>query len=80
MSYVELWSKIFKLADDVDVDKPLTKKCLSNPKSKFVKQMLYIYSMESFVFSEVNKAMREKEVNEKLEMYGPFVNTLCYII
>lgn len=35
--------------------------------------------MESFVFSEVNKAMREKNI-AKLEMFGPFVTTLCFII
>ena len=67
------------MADDVEVDRPLTRKLLSNPESKFVKLILYIYSMESFVFSEVNQAMREKDV-EKLEMYGPFATTLCFII
>ena len=35
--------------------------------------------MESFVFSEVNKAMRERDM-DKMEMFGPFVNTLCFII
>ena len=78
-NYVDLWRKIFQMADDVEVDKPLTRKMLSNPESKIVKLILYIYSMESFVFSEVNRAMRERNI-DKLEMFGPFVTTLCFII
>ena len=35
--------------------------------------------MESFVFSEINKAMRSRNIS-KLDMFGPFVNTLCFII
>ena len=76
---MELWKRIFQMADDIDVNKPLTRKQLSNPDNKFVKLILYIYSMESFVFSEVNKAMRERDM-DKMEMFGPFVNTLCFII
>jgi len=58
---------------------PLTTKILSNPDHEFVKLMLYIYSMESFIFKEMNKASRIKD-KAKIEFYGPFASALGYII
>ena len=53
---------LFKLADlDEDLDKPLTPKVLSNPEHKAVKHIVYIYSMESFIYEELNKVCREKD-------------------
>lgn len=59
--------------------KPLTTKILSNPDHPFVKTLLYIYSMESFVFKEINKASRDKDLY-KIEFYGPFASALGYVI
>ena len=53
---------LFKLADLEDnLDKPLTPKILSNPEHKAVKHILYIYSMESFIYADLNKVCREKD-------------------
>ena len=58
---------------------PLTPKILSNPKHKFVKTLIYIYSMQTFIFTEMNKASRDKDF-AKIEIYGPFASALGYII
>ena len=42
---VEMWQKIFEMVEDVEMRKPLTPKILSDPNHKFVKTLIYIYSM-----------------------------------
>ena len=50
---------LFKLADlDEDLNKSLTPKVLSDPEHKAVKHLMYIYSMESFIYPELNKVCR----------------------
>jgi len=70
---------IFSIAKSVEMNKPLTTKILSNPDHKFVKLILYIYSMQTFIFSEINWASRNKD-NSKIEFYGPLASALGYII
>lgn len=59
--------------------KPLTTEILSNPEHDFVKTLLYIYSMESFVFKEMNKASRYKDLS-KINFYGAYASALGYVI
>jgi hypothetical protein len=55
-----VWQTIFRISQlGYDIDKPLSVKVLSDPNHKVVKHILYIYSMESFLFRELNKAARE---------------------
>jgi len=35
--------------------------------------------MESFVFKEINKASRDKDLS-KIEFYGPYASALGYVI
>ena len=56
------WKQIFSLADKgIDFYKPLSPAILANASNPFVKTLVYIYSMETFVFSEMNKASRMKD-------------------
>ena len=41
--------------------------------------MIYIYSMQSFVFSEMNKASRMKD-ESKIKFYGAFASALGFIV
>ena len=41
------------------MDKPLTLKVLSDPNHIAVKHLMYIYSMESFIYAELNRVCRE---------------------
>ena len=75
-----MWKTIFSLSRTVsDFKKPLTPKILSNPDNEFVKTIIYIYSMESFVFSEMNKSSRMKDT-AKIKFYGAFASALGFII
>ena len=77
----KMWKTIFSLAqmDDVEFSKPLTPKILSDPNHPFVKTLIYIYSMQSFVFSELNKASRMKD-ESKIKFYGAFASALGFIV
>ena len=71
---------LFKLADlDEDLDKPLTPKVLSDPNHKAVRHLMYIYSMESFIYAELNKVCREKDTT-KIKFYGAYAAALSFII
>ena len=60
-NYSKLWKNLFELADLGDLDKPLTTEILSNPDHKITKHILYLYSMASFVYPDLNRATREKD-------------------
>ena len=77
--YTFMWKNIFKMSQTTDFKKPLTPKVLSNSNHEFVKTLLYIYSMESFVFSEMNKASRTKD-RSKIKFYGAFASALGFIV
>ena len=77
--HVEMWQKIFDMVEDVEMRKPLTPKILSDPNHKFVKTLIYIYSMQTFIFSEMNRASRCKDVS-KIKFYGPLAAALSFII
>ena len=71
---------LFKLADlDEDLDKPLTSKVLSDPEHKAVRHIMYIYTMESFIYPELNRVCREKD-KSKIKFYGAFAAALSFII
>ena len=67
------------MVNSIDCKKPLTPRILSNPNHDFVKTLVYIYTMETFIFSEINKASRNKD-KEKIRYYGPFASALSFII
>ena len=77
----EMWSTIFNISksDDIDPDKPLTHEVLSNPNHQFVKALVYIYSMQTFIFKEMNQACRKKD-SSQIQYYGAFASALGYIV
>ena len=62
--YAEKWQLLFNLANLGDLDKPLTPRRLSNPYDPLTKLLLYIYSMESFVYQDLNQACRLKDTTK----------------
>ena len=58
---------------------PLTPKILSDPTHIITRHLLYIYSMESFIYADMNKACRDKD-KSKIKFYGAFAAALSYII
>lgn len=43
------------------MEKPLTAKILSNPNHPITRHILYIYSMETFIYADLNQACRMKD-------------------
>ena len=70
---------LFDMADLGNLDQPLSAKILSNPNHPITRHLLYLYSMESFIYSELNQASRAKD-KSKLSFYGAFAASLSYII
>ena len=70
---------LFDLAKLGDLDKPLLPKILSDPFHKITKHLLYLYSMESFIYEELNQASRQKD-ESKIQFYGAYAAALSYII
>ena len=62
--YVKLWQHIFKLTKGVAFKKALTPKILTDTNNKFVQTIVYIYSMQTFVFDEINNVSRNKNVDK----------------
>ena len=77
--YVSNWEKLFTIGDLGNLDAPLTHKVLSDPDHKVTKHILYLYSMESFIYAELNRACRDKNKCE-IECYGAFAASLSYIL
>lgn len=70
---------LFDMAKLGDMNKPLNPKILSNPNHKITRHILYLYTMESFIYSDINKTSREKDAS-KIQLYGPYAAALSYII
>ena len=70
---------LFKMKNLGDLDKPLTAKILKNPNHPITKHILYLYSMESFIYVGLNIACRKKCVHE-IKFYGAFAAALSQII
>lgn len=49
-TYAEKWLLLFEMANLGDLDKPLTRKILSNPEHKITKHIIYLYTMECFIY------------------------------
>ena len=61
ISYKENWELIFELTNlGAEMDEPLTAKILSDPNHVITRHILYIYSMESFIYAELNKTSLKK--------------------
>ena len=70
---------MFDLAELGNLDKPMTSQILSNPNHKITKHILYLYSMETFIYGELNRASRSKDESQ-IKHYGAYAAALSYII
>ena len=62
-----------------NLNKPLTPSILANPYHKITKHLVYIYSMESFIYQDLNRACREKDTSQ-IQYFGAYAAALSYII
>ena len=79
-AYKTNWQLLFRMNNlGQHLNEPLTVKILSDPTHAITRHILYIYSMESFIYADMNKACREKD-ESKIRFYGAFAAALSYII
>ena len=78
-TYKDRWQMLFDLASLGDLDKPLTSRILKDPQHKITCHLLYLYSMESFIYEEINKACRLQD-KSKIEYYGAYSAALSFIL
>ena len=78
-SYLNVWKKIFEMVKDVDRKKPITPELLEDTDNGFVKMIVYIYSMETFIFKEMNRASRDKD-ESKIKFYGALASALSFVV
>ena len=62
--YAHKWQFLFMIADLGNLNKPLTPKILGNPNHRITKHILYLYSMESFIYQDLNRACRNQDKDE----------------
>ena len=78
-TYKGKWQLLFDLADLGDLDEPLSKEILSDPTHNITKLLLYIYSMECFIYTDLNRACRDQD-QSKIQYYGAYAAALSYIL
>ena len=61
------------------MDKPLTLEIYTDPENPIVKSLLYIYTMETWLYPELNKASRNKD-ESKIMLLGPYSCALNAIL
>ena len=77
MLYV--WKHIFDQFLHTDCSQELTYEILINPKADIVCALLYIYTMETFVYSTLNTATRDHD-STKIFTLGPIAAALGQIV
>lgn len=70
---------MFDIAKLGDMNQPLTPEILQNPDHNITKHLIYIYTMESFLYPELNKACRNKD-KVMIKYFGPFASAFGFII
>ena len=74
------WELLFKLGSlGHPLEKPLNQKILSDSTNSITKLILYLYSMESFIYTHLNRACRNKDY-KAIQFYGAFSAALSFII
>ena len=74
-----IWKHIFDQFFDLDNQEPLTYNILRDPSANIVCGLLYIFSMETFLYSTLNTATREND-NTKIFTLGPMARVLGTIL
>lgn len=78
-SYADRWDMLFQVADLGNLEEPLTSKILANPEHPITRHIMYLYSMETFIYEDLNRAARYKDLNQ-IPNFGAFAAALSFII
>ena len=77
---ITVWKDIiFAHIPESDRDKPLTAKALDNPKHPATVLILYLYTLDNFLFVELNKGSKEGDT-AKIDTLGAYATAFGYIL
>ena len=62
-----------------DMNKPLTNEILADPKNPITQNLLFMYTMETWLYRDLNAAGRTKD-QSKIMTLGPYANALSWIL
>jgi len=63
----------------VDFNQPLTERMLENTYHPVTQTLLYIHSMETFIYKDLKKASLNKDIS-KVKSLGPYAYALSTIL
>ena len=72
---MELMWKLLKLTNDVEFDEYM----LSDANNDITKAIMYLYSMETFIYTAINRATREQD-ESKVRTLGPYAVLLAQVL
>ena len=64
---------------DFDLNKPIVEEILCNPGHPVTHTLIYIYTMETFIYGDLKKASLNKDIS-KVKTLGPYAFVLSKII
>ena len=78
-SVCNLWEIIFECSNFGPLEEEIDRNALSDPDNQITMNILYIYSMESFICKMINDATRNQD-ETKIQTLGPFAAVLTQIL
>ena len=61
------------------MNQPLTLEILQNPEHPVTQTLIYIHSMETFIYKDLKKASLEKDIT-KVKTLGPYAHMMSVIL
>ena len=78
--YKHAWDAIVKIGtQNFDLNEPLTLEILYDPDHWVTQTLVYIHSMETFIYKDLKKASLEKDIT-KVKTLGPYASVMGRII
>ena len=66
-------------SQNFDLNQPLNDNILHDPSHKVTQTLIYIHSMETFIYKDLKKASLQKDVT-KILTFGPYAYAITLII
>ena len=79
-NYKYAWKAIFQIGTQgFDLNQPLTGEILKDPDHPVTQTLIYIHSMETFIYGDMKKASLNKDIT-KVKTLGPYASVIGEIL
>lgn len=75
ISAMDLMWKLLNLTNDVEIDEYM----LNDANNEVTTSIMYLYSMETFIYTAINRASRTQD-ESKVRTLGPYAVLLAHIV